>query len=69
MLRNVKNIFFKSKKCITKKYKQPNYTLLYSDVDRSEKLDFGPNSDQFLEWSEKGPKNGLKSDFLTSLDF
>ena len=40
-----------------------------SDVDRSEKSDFGPNSDQFLEWSENGPKNGLKSDFLTSLDF
>ena len=27
------------------------FFVIFSDVDRSEKSDFGPNSDQFLEWS------------------
>ena len=37
--------------------------MKFSAVDRSEKLDFGPNLDLYLKWSDFGPKNWSKSDF------
>ena len=44
-------------KCIYRKYIMLLSNKVYRDIDWSEKLGFGPNSDQVMIWSYFGPNN------------